>query len=509
MVDQFNKLPGSYESELNIDDLDHDQDIGALQWSTSRGQPVVSLYRAIILYTRQQPAQRVVGVLIEYTLSRIWALRSRIPKRNDADDEWDITDAEKTQLGRDLFFLNEKMLTKSFNEELKNPAIDDENDDEELDDEEQYDDDDDDDMNDDDDEDEEDESYDSKFEEFKSNMEQTLVNDTIWRWNYTWKVYETQLNTLTTQLECLQAIRDTVDNKITSVNVNTIENEAVKSMINLWITKGDDWPAQLASPKLDLPDIKDFLTIDGSSRSVQAQRWLELQRIAHSEATDWRSDIFGSAYSARWEPNATPKNTPPDHVVPQKWMESSRLIFESRDPRQLPAVVLCRLQENSAKSDSRLGLVFTDDRTSRSNNVWVPPQPISDKKKAMLAKTIAWVFLLYWGVSSNKADRNIYKFHGNVKESLYLLAWNKRNARFTTMKDLVKTESTAHEKRFALLSLAMPSWQVANPLIFDPSLMSQEFDNLLTKRFSGEDDLSWLIDRVLYLAVAGAPDIHK
>ena len=76
------------------------------------------------------------------------------------------------------------------------------------------------------------------------------------------------------------------------------------------------------------------------------------------------------------------------------------LVVEHGDPAQNPTnLVLCTLSQNSAKGDSVLGLLSAPGEVqgAAGQDVYSPPG-VSEAKKAMLAKTVAMVFGLYWGV---------------------------------------------------------------------------------------------------------------
>eukprot|EP00966_Prymnesium_polylepis_P222793 5153900-Prymnesium_polylepis.1 len=75
------------------------------------------------------------------------------------------------------------------------------------------------------------------------------------------------------------------------------------------------------------------------------------------------------------------------------------LVIEHGDPAQNPTnLALCILSQNSAKSDSVLGLFSAPGEVQGAAGQDVySPGGVSDAKKAMLAKAVAMVFALYWG----------------------------------------------------------------------------------------------------------------
>jgi hypothetical protein len=489
LVREFNETPGLYNDDLDVSNIDKDNDIGAFQWSVARFQPVISLRRAIAFYATDQPW--VVNMLIEYTLNRILALRSRVPKRSA--NGWDINRKDRIQLGIDLYSMNARALDlRYFEDRAENDGEEgdgtgDENEDDgEVDDENE------------------------EFKKYKKEVQETLVDAAVAKWDSTWEVYGAQITQLNAFLKALKVLRKAnVQGEIGDDNFSE-EGEDVVALIQTWKKAGEFWPAQLAEPRLRLPHITNFLNSESSTRSDEAQQWLKLQREAHDQSTKTispRSSVGGSAYSSTWHSPSTKKNTPPDHVVPVKWLEACRLIIEARNPGQLPAVVLATLSDNSKKGDAQLSIFTADNEWNRSQNTWPKESDTADitiEKRAMLAKTIAWVFSLYWGITTNKTDRGVAATATTPGSAVYSRAWNAGTRSTTTMQKLVKRKATLYERRFTLLSLAM-SWQVGNPLVLDTDLLDEDVRWLIGRRFSGDDATSSLIDHVLYLSTAKAP----
>ena len=176
------------------------------------------------------------------------------------------------------------------------------------------------------------------------------------------------------------------------------------------------------------------------------------------------------------------------------------MLLENGDPAQLPAVALCKLAENSSKSDSVLGIfsAINEEYGSGGQDIFTPR--INNEKKAMLAKMTYWVFGLFWGISNRKRGIGIGTYERNTGVETYFRAYNR--GRF---KELVRAPATAFERRINLLSLAMPRWQVGNPLVFQPQESADFIEELVATRFRGGDGLSKLVDTVLGETVASAP----
>ena len=468
-----------------------------LQWDPASGKPKLSLRQAISVHVVGH--EWTLKALVEYTLTRIWALRSRTPPPPLTEGA-PLTE-ELEQLGEDLYSVDAKALDALFKREQKQAARDaaadaaaDEGDEEEGGEE--------------DEEDEEEEEEEGTLaENWRKGRERELRDEAVARWASTRQTNARDLSTLRAQLAAVKAVQAAGGSAsaVTLVDieaVRTAEGDTVADLLLEWQKDEEGWPAQLARPRLRLPRIRDFLSTPG--RSAIAKGWLTLQRDIHSAATaqERRSGVFGSAYSATWPSRPGPVEIPPDHVVPTRWYQSGTvLLLEAGDPGQLPAVVPSRLSENSAKGDAALGLFSgPDERSGGSGQDVYTPRSVSDPKKALLAKTTAWCFALYPLISNKKRGAGIGSYARNTGVEWYARAW--QNGPF---QQLVRARATKHERRIALLCLAMPRWQVANPLIFEAGLLDDDTEQLLLDRFRGTDALSMLVDAALQGAVRGAP----
>ena len=195
-----------------------------------------------------------------------------------------------------------------------------------------------------------------------------------------------------------------------------------------------------------------------------------------------------------------------DHVTPVKWFElSTELIIEFRNPTQTPAVVICRLSENSAKGDRSLSLFSKDselDGGAARQSVYAPKN-VSIEKVAMLAKQVVWMFSLFWGITNKDTLVGVGPYDKSAGVAWYVRAW--QEGRF---KAVARQVPTKFERRIELLKLAMTKWGIGNAFVFDPSLLDGDFEELLLRRFAGSDCISKLVQRALVQNVAGAPRNH-
>ena len=123
------------------------------------------------------------------------------------------------------------------------------------------------------------------------------------------------------------------------------------------------------------------------------------------------------------------------------------------------------------------------------------PAGVSESKKAMLAKIVAMMFGLYWGVTNNKRSAGIgtYYEHGTG------IAVYKRALDFGPFKALIRRQATAFERGNALITAAVPQWGTCNALVFNSDMFAERFDRLI------DAQLSKLVDATLLAGVAGAP----
>ena len=472
----------------------------ALRWDTRTGRPKVSLRLAIENFAKGH--NWTVDVLIEWTLNRIWALRSRWPPA--AGEDGAPTQRELQKLGKDLFEINYAKLKRDFEREKEEEAKEtaeaaeaaaaaaaEEGDAEE-----------------DEDEEEEEEQEDTNdFDEWKKDREEELWKDAVAAWEQARGENVLRLELLQIQLAALKVVKDS-GGSIGDVDLNTIFDEDVAFLIQKWKdAENGQWPSDLAKPRLKLPRIRDFLSTP--YRSQEAKNWLKLQRDEHSkkDKEQHQDSVFGSAYSSSWDRRPTPTNTPPDHVSPVRWYEGSKLLIECGEPAQLPAVVMSRLTENSAKGDKALDL-FSSDGATDTQGVWAPQGGVSDEKVAMLAKTLAWVWLLYPLISNKNQSLGIGTYGTSTGCWWYGSTWKNKDDE-PDLSQAARRAASDFERRMHLLTLGMARWRVCNPLVFDSKLLDENFERLLVQRFKvGEengDKMPKLVDAVLQASVSGAP----
>ena len=450
----------------------------ALQWDPGAGRPKLSLRRAIAAYSSGQPW--TVRALIEYTLTRIWALRSRTPPAPGQPGA--PSQSELDQLGRDLFTIDEKALVAAFKRERVQAQRDARLEAEAEEDEEQ-----------------EEDDEDALLATWRAERETELRDEAQARWAQTRLDDAADLATLRDQLSALKAV-EAAGGDPSEVDAEELDDESASVLLNAWSAAGDAWPSQLTRPRLKLPRIRDFLN---PNRSAKARGWLKLQRDVHSAASaqDRQVSVYGSAYGPSWPTRPSATSCPADHVSPTRWFEGgTKLIIECSDPAQTPAVVISKLEENSAKSDDALALFSTAGEAARAGQGVYAPRNVSTPKKAMLAKTVAWVWLLYPLVSDKKRSVGIGAYARSTGS-----AWYARAFESGPFQALVQSVGTPFERRIQLLALGMPRWQVGNPLVFDASSVDDDVRRLLLDRFKGEDALPRLVDAVLQAGVVSAP----
>lgn len=493
MADAFERGDDDGDEEDDVADDQRDGQSGivapsgpTLRWDPSTGKPKLSLRRAVAVHAREL-GEHTVQALREWTLTRIWALRTRTPPPPGSASAPSV--AELDTLGEDLFTIDAKALTATFRrvfqQRQRDRAAEEEAEEEEG-----------------EEEDEEEEDEEKALAAWKAERERELRDEAVARWAATQRTYAAELAALQAQLAVLRTVEAAGGNPA-DVALDATDGAASEEAVMLaqWQSAGGDWPAQLSWPPLRLPKIRDFLSTPG--RSAAAKGWLSLQRDVHSAATltQRRGGVYGSAYGPTWPARAGPVETPPDHVLPQRWYEGgTKLLIEAGDPGQLPAVALCRMGENSAKSDSSLALFSAAGEVGSAGQDVYAPKNVSEAKRAMLAKTTAWCFALYPLISDRKRGIGVGSYARNVGVEWYARAWE--NGPF---KQLVRAPATSFERRVQLLALAMPRWQVGNPLVFAPDLLDQDMEQMLLDRMRGTDGLSKLVDAALQAAVAAAP----
>lgn len=464
----------------------------ALQWDPSAGRPRLSLRRAVANHASGY--EWTVDALIEYTLTRQWALMSRTPP--SPGNPGAPTIAQLTQLGQDLFSVNEKALSAAFKREREQERLERAEDGEG------------DDGGDDDEGDDDGEDDDvAAFALWRAARETELKDEATARWALTRQQGAADLATLRNQMAALKAVRAAGGDvgAMPDDVIGAIGDDDIETLVRAWKAAGADWPRRLSRPRLRLPGswIRDFLTASG--RSAVARGFLKLQRDVHSaaRAQQRRDGVYGSAYGSTWPAAPTATSTPADHVTPTRWMEGgTRLLLEAGDPAQIAAsTVLCTLAQNSAKGDDALALFSVAGEAGRAGQGVYAPSGVSVSKREMLARTVVWVWCLHPLISNKKRSVGIGRYSQSTGCATFGRAWE--NGRFKT---LAQTQASGFEQRIQLLSLGIGKWQVGNPLTFDPTLLlDADTSEMLRLRFKGEDAIPQLVDAALQAGVAMAP----
>ena len=465
------------EEDADLEELDASgADGNVLQWDPGSGRPKLSLRRAVAAHVQDpQDPLWTVQALKEYTLNRIIALQSYLPP--PIGDPNAPTQEQLDKLGEDLYTINSKALDAAFERQrvLERREAGETSDEPAA-------------------------SKAAALVQWRRERKVELRDETIARWDRRRQKTQPELDMLNRYLNALKLV-EAAGGLPANVDTTALTNQVDVLLITDWQTKGVAWPGKLADPPCRLPRIRNFLSTPG--RSEEAKGWLRLQRDAHSEAPDKANYVFGSAYGPSWPANPTATNTPPDHVVPQRWFEGgTKLILECGDPGQLPAVALCKLAENSAKGDSALMLFSNSDdvEAASSGQGAYSPTDVSETKKRMLAKHAAWVWALYPLISDQKRSIGITSYDNSTGCAWWSRAW--QSGPFQSQID---APASGFEKRIHLLTLGIRSWRVANPMVFNPGYMTQDVKDYIGSRLSGMDALPKLVDSALRRSVARAP----
>jgi len=481
----------------------------ALKWSPAQGRPLLSMRRAVA-----QHGGAHLGALWEYTASRLFALRCRVPPAPGRPGA--PTEDELVQVGKDLYEVDKKALDAVFRREREQEARErllaadeDDADDEEGDEEE-------------------------ALAAWRAEREAELRADAEARWNAVRVEDAPYMAKLEAQLEAIEAL-EAAGGDAAAVPPATaaLLSDAAASIVAEWAADRNEAAASISQPRLRLPRIRDVLS--QPSRSAVADGWLKLLRNVHSDTLP--AERLASAYGPSWPQRPGPTATPPDHVVATRSLRmGAGLVIEHGDPAQNPTnLALCTLSQNSAKSDSVLGLFSAPGEVQGAAGQDVySPGGVSDAKKAMLAKAVAMVFALYWGalaqprvgpvarwcvwcvarsdavfrafrpaagVSNKKRSAGIGAYYARgTGIEVYARAWE--NGPF---KALVRRPASSFERRNALLTAAVPQWSTFNALALDSGLLDEQLDRLLAARFKGTDELSQLVDATLQAGVVAAP----
>ena len=339
-----------------------------------------------------------------------------------------------------------------------------------------------------------------------------LRDEAVARWTASRAAVDRELDELGHQADALRRIRDAFaaddgqrgDDAVAAdiLSAAAAASDRTRALLAAWDAERDSgkWCAAFSRPRLKLPDIRDYLA---ANRSKAAEDWLKLQRVAHSEASrvDRATGVMGSCYGQSWPFSGVPTATQMqgDHVVPVEHMTVALLLLETRDPRQNPLnIALCLDEENQSKSDSPLGL-FSPPSEAKAKGVYSPSM-VSVAKKQMLARKVAAMSLLYPCLSHRKASKGVASLQRSSGVDLYGRAWD-----LGPFKQLVATAGTDFERRIELLSLGIVGWQVHNPLVFQPTLLTDELKTLLGERFKGTNPLLKVLDEALGNSVLFAP----
>ena len=464
---------GDAESQDTADDKGGPS---ALKWSPAQGRPLLSMRRAV-----QQQGGAHLGALWEYTFARMLALRCRAPPASGEPGA--PTEDELAQLGRDLYEVQRKSLDAVFRRERDQEARDrllEAEEEEEV---------------------EDDDAEEQALAAWRAERESELRADAVARWRAIRAEDAPQMARLRAQLEAIEAL-EVANGNAAAVPTAIVDllSDAAAGIVAEWGRDPDKGAALISQPRLRLPRIRDVLS--QPSRSAVTDGWLKLLRSIHSDTAP--AQRLASAYGPNWPQRPGPTATPPDHVVATRALRmGAGLVIENGDASQNPLnLVLCTLSQNSAKSDSVLGLFSAPGEVQGAAGQDVySPAGVSEIKRAMLAKIVAMMFGLYWGITNKKRSSGIGSYYINGTG----MAVYKRALEMGPFKSLIQRPATAFERRNALITAAVPQWSTCSALVFDSSLFDARFERLIDARMGGMDELSKLVDATLKAGVAGAP----
>jgi hypothetical protein len=464
----------------------------SLRWDPALGRPRLSLRAAV---RNHLPKAWTLAALRSYVLMRRFVLLSRVPPEAGAPDA--PTAEELRQLGEDLLFVREpkllaqwrrsRLLARRRRQRRQDAAGEgdagvDEEDDE---------------GSEDDEEDDELDQDDAVAEAaWRERTRKSLLDDAQSRWSASRTAIDAELAELDAQWRALELIGNERRDELGD------ESTRVQALVAAWAADERGWPAGFAKPRLKLPYIGDYLS---ESRSQEAERWLLLQRTAHTEATDAQraKGILGSSLGKAW-PFAdvpTPTEAPGEHTVPVEWYQPGcALVLENRDGRHCPVGIHISLQpENSSKGSKPVGTFSLPSESRDPKRVYATPL-LPEPKRAQLAKSTAFGFLAYLGLSNKQTSKGSAPLAACSGVATYARAWV-HNPGF---RKLVEAPPTAWERRIQLLCLGM-QWQVGNPLVLYTGVFNDDLVALLSSRFKGDDPLLQLCDQALLDSVLRAP----
>ena len=496
-------VPAAFVESVNMNS-DTEPDMTARAPSSTRWDPSTGTARLSASSSVRNHACRASWTLDafeEYTITRTFVLYSRVPPATGNDGA--PTADETKQLKEDLFYiLGPPLLAKwkrARGAEQRRRRLQDA-----------------------DDEDDEEDVYERSPEEAEKNWElrtkRELLDEVLGRWASSREAIGKQLLELDAQLVAIRAIREGLKSAEATLADERVEYQAFRrsvadaapvknarasEIIEAWVVDGGASLAQsIARPKLKLPDIRDYLS---ANRSKMTEAWLRLQREAHSEAyaTERRLGAMGSILGSRW-PFAgvpTPTQAPGEHIVPIEWHSPySSLILETRDGTQNPvAIAIALLEENSAKGSLPIGN-FNADNERKGKFVYTA-DGLSEAKLAAIARTIAYTFLSYVGLSNKTTSKGVAALSSSC--GVERLA---RAMEFGSLTHYaLQTAPSAWERRIQLLNLSL-HWQVGNAFCFYPNLSDRiDVRGLMLKRLKGEDSLLKLFDEALRNSILMAP----
>ena len=331
---------------------------------------------------------------------------------------------------------------------------------------------------------------------WRERTRRSLLGDAQARWSASWTAIDEELVELDHQLRALRRIKEEKREEL--------EEEAprVRALVAAWARGESGWPRGFSAPRLKLADIADYAS---ESRSQEAERWLLLQRTEHTTATNQErsTGVMGSSLGKAWpfDDVPTPTEAPGEHTVPVEWYQpNTALVLENRDGRQCPVGIHVSLQpENSAKGAKPLGTFSLPSEGRDPKRTYVTPL-LPEPKRAQLAKSTAFAFLAYLGLSNKQTSKGSATLATSCGVSIYSRAWV-QNPGFRA---LVDAEPTGWERRIQLLCVGM-QWQVCNPLVLHRDVFDDDLATLLGRRFQGDDPLLQLCDRALSDSVLRAP----
>lgn len=382
MADAFDGMTDAFDQRQHDEDDFEDAGGGtsgpsALKWSPAQGRPLLSMRLAVA-----QQGGSHLGALWEYTASRLFTLQCRAPPA--PGEPGAPEEDELMQLGKDMYEVDQKALDAAFRREREREARD-----RLL-------------TNKEGGEDGEDEEKEEKDAEvalaaWRREREVEIRADAEARWR-AMRIEDAQsVAKLKSQMEAIEAL-EAVGGDAAAIPVTVLESlsDEAALIVTNWKNDRNKAAASISQPRLRLPRVRDVLS--QPSRSAVTDGWLRLLRNVHSDTPS--AQRLASAYGRSWPQRPGPTATPPDHVVATRSLRmGAGLIIEHGDPAQNPAnLVLCTLSQNSAKSDSVLGLFSApaEVQGAAGQDVY-SPSGVSEVKKAMLAKTVAMMFALYWG----------------------------------------------------------------------------------------------------------------